>query len=180
MKIEEAHHLYVLSPTPENYNQFGEALLKYIKAVIATEFGTRFLALEDAVGGSAGKVLENLPDFNPNKGSLPSWIYSIVCNTCRDMLRQHTWRSEQRLIENENEPQTYDFVEKFVANCLLEQLPETEQDFITMKLSGLSNEELAEEFGITIEAAKSKWSRVLLKLRTLGGGQSDKYVRNFD
>jgi RNA polymerase sigma factor (sigma-70 family) len=164
--INEVYATYKQDPTLENYEELGRSLVQYIRAVIAKEFGNRYYALEDVVGEVAIKVLRSLAQYDENKGSLASWIYGIVVNTCLDMRRSHTSKQEERLIGNETKIEPGD---RLTLQLICKKLPKVDQRLVKLKLAGFSTRAIACALQLKETTVDVRWFRVQDKLRALMG-----------
>jgi RNA polymerase sigma factor (sigma-70 family) len=180
MKVNEAYEKWKLSihlgasECTEAREKLGEALFDYIKAIIASRYGRSYSFMEDAVGETFCKVLENLPYFGQNKeegkGNLAKWVYVITRNTCADMARSRYRRNEISIQEGLHKPVQTSYIEKLTVDRLIDKLPEEDRTLIRMKVEEYSNEDIAARLGISVSAVKKRYVRRMGKLRTLGGG----------
>ena len=167
--IDEVYKTYKQNPTPENHEELGRALIQYINAIIAKEFGNRYYALVDVIGEATVKILRSLDlYYDESKGSLASWIYGIVVNTCLDMRRSHTSKQEERLIGNETKLEPED---KLTLQLACKKLDKVDQKLIKLKLAGFSTRAIAGALRMKETTIDVRWYRIQEKLRTLGGGR---------
>src|SRR6266478_993257 len=98
MRVNDAYKEYTSNPNVETYNQLGESLIHYIKAIIASKFGSRFNYLKEAVGESACNIFANLSTYDKTKNLFHMWVYTVVYNTCIDQLRKASLQKEWELV----------------------------------------------------------------------------------
>lgn len=167
MTLQEAYSAYTTSSSKEDYELFGEALLRYVKAIAAQQYGSKFRFLEEAVGESIIKVLSDLPTFDSDKSPLPVWIKHIVCNVCTDILRNHNNSKTQAYIGNESH-RPFDKIGHLALRHLFQFLDADERTLVEEKLYGLTEEELAEKYSVNQSTISRRLARIEKKLRTHG------------
>jgi RNA polymerase sigma factor (sigma-70 family) len=157
--------------------QLGEALLKYVKALVKQEYRSQFDSTEDAVGESIVKIFSKLGSYNPELAPFPVWVKVIVCNTCTDLLRDRIRRKEQPLLDfgcweldEAFYPETSHST-SIALKQLTDQLPPEDRALVQLKLDGLSPKEMADYLKVPIGSVKRRWFFVCEKLRTLAGGK---------
>jgi len=172
MKINDAYRAYKDNLSPETYAIFGEALFRYIKAIIASQFGNRFYYLEDAVGEAAHRIIKNLDSYDEKNGSFAVWVYAIASNVCIDMLRHSQTLKEQRLSGAEDKDVKAYSRESghLLLGNLLSKLDLEDREFVLTHLHVEDKEEINRYLGISDEHRRKRYSRILQKLRTLVGG----------
>ncbi|MFT3692252.1 MAG: sigma-70 family RNA polymerase sigma factor [Kofleriaceae bacterium] len=131
---------------------------------------------EDVVQETFAKALARTADYDPNRGSIGSWLAVMSRNVIRDHLRDHrrsadlaTWdRIDATLAQTFasmaehplpgevlERAETRDLVHMAIAN-----LPEQYRNALTRKyVDGETLETLASEFGISVDATKSLLAR---------------------
>ena len=171
MKVNLAYQKYHDNPSPENYEQLGIALYKYIKAIIATKFGRHFDALVEATGEAALEVYKDLPNFDLSKGNFSTWVYTVTYNTCLDMRRSHLQRKEQILPDWDGDVSLKPkYIGRLFLESLVAKLSIEEQRLVKYKIEGYENEDIAQELNLAVQTVKNKWGLVQHKLRTQRGG----------
>ena len=134
--------------------------------------------IEECLGEVGRKVVERLPDYNPEKGALSTWLTAICRNTAVDHLRS----LERRRREDAPLPEAADgapgpeesLLHKERAAALrraLETLKEGDRRLFYRKYYYLqSTARLAAELGTTERAVEGRLYRIRKKLqRELGG-----------
>ena len=169
-----SYEAYLQTQGRLEYNVFGEELLKYIKAIVAKDFGSQFYFVEDAIGESSIKILEQLPTFDPNKSPLPVWVKVIVRNTCKDLLRgNQVDKQKAEEVPLQEADRSYDFFSNHDNRIALKQLTaklsKPDRDLVQAKLDGLTDEEIAHNYGVTQQAINLRWLKVVEHMRTLAG-----------
>lgn len=172
MKVNESYALYHKDPSPENYNQLGESLYAFIKAIIAGKFGNRYNLLKEAVGESVCNILGNLNSFKPDKNTFAMWVYTIVYNTCIDMLRTNSKNNAWELLPKDGTIDP-DYLQKIQLKASIKKLDYTDQRLVRLKLAGFKNLAIGDEMGLTEKAVERKWCKIISRLRTLMGGDND-------
>ncbi|SRR6266550_1679319 len=170
MKLIEAYEYYCREPSPQAREVLGGALFSFIKATIASNFGDRFDSVQDAIGGSAVKVLTHIDDPKYTIKDICNFTTSVTCNTVIDMRRAHKKRKEQVLLEEERCSLKPQYLRKLILDSVLAKLSEDERKLVEMKTYGVPNKEIAQEFGIQTQSLKNRWAVLQQKLRTLLGG----------
>jgi len=170
MRLAEAHYRWTHgTKSPKEWEQFGDALYRYVKAIVASQHGSRFQLMEDAIGETVCKVLKALPEGGID--NITTFVYALTCNTCVDIIRQRQIRPEEVLLENLAYAEDEHREERISLEKMATQLHEEEVEMLLLKLDGRSNEDIATIQGTTVSAIKSRWFRLEEKLRTLSGGQ---------
>jgi RNA polymerase sigma-70 factor (ECF subfamily) len=136
--------------------------------------------IEDLTQETVLRLLRSLPSFR-GEASVSTWIYRVAHNTCVDAHRRRSVRPEPAAREfgevaeaaspnglAELDPAV--LLEDSVAECFVEhalaELPEDHAAVATLRLlDGLSNEEIAEPVGSTVDGVKSKVKRARVRLR---------------
>jgi RNA polymerase sigma-70 factor (ECF subfamily) len=136
--------------------------------------------IDDLTQETMLRLLRSLPSFR-GEASVSTWIHRVAHNTCVDAHRRRAVRPEAAALEagESGEAGAPDAVaeldpaallEDAVAECFVEHaLAELPDDYATVAtlrlLDGLSNEEIAERVGSTVDGVKSKVKRARARLR---------------
>ncbi len=126
---------------------------------------------EDLVSQTFFKALQNIKDFDPNKGKFSSWLYRIAKNCVIDHYR--TRKSEIDIYDIWDLAGTQDIKRDSELKDRLEQvekhlkhLPGEQRDIILMRTWGeMSYKEIAEIVGKSKDNCKNIFSRSINKLR---------------
>ncbi len=126
---------------------------------------------EDIVADTFMKALEHVHSFDPNKGSVASWLYRIARNTLVDHYRigkKTTGFPEDFDVVDTTDLKTHienkDMLKK--VEIALKKLSEREREIITLRVwDELSYKEIAEVLGKSEASLKMAASRALKSLR---------------
>lgn len=146
------------------YFEFKDRVARYVHGKIGNEHDS-----EDVVSDVFVKVFNGLSDFDENKASLSTWIYTITRNAVIDY-----FRASKRLCELPEELCSEDDTEQKLINAemlerladALERLNERERDIIVLHYySGRTLKDIAEAMGISYSYIKLLHSNALKTLR---------------
>ena len=159
MKIEQFEHLY---------SEHAEPLLGFL--VYRT--GDRALA-EEVLADTFERVLRSRSRFNPDKGGVKTWIYSIALNRLRDVIRKS--EAEQRALDRSSagvprtaEDDTDRVEERRTVAAVLARLDEDEREAVALRYGAdLSVAEVAATLGVKVSTAEGRIYRGLRNLRDL-------------
>jgi RNA polymerase sigma-70 factor (ECF subfamily) len=117
-------------------------------------------------------ALEELPRFDPARGSFAGWLFAIAAHRLSD--RQRRGSQFQLLLARLRgpEPLGEDALDVLVrvddarrVRALLNRLPVAERDLLLLRYSaGLSSAEIGDALGISAGAARVRLSRLLDRL----------------
>ena len=123
---------------------------------------------EEALQDAFIKIWHNASEYNASKGTVISWMISIVRYRSLDSLRYHKVRKEQSLgddeYENESIDVTYDEETKLV-NCIEQLEPQQKQAIHLAYYKGLSHSELVDHIETPLGTVKSWIRRGLMQLQ---------------
>ncbi len=149
----------------EILNQFNDQLKNFIKARVKNEALAEDILHEVYLKIHAGLGSVKRPE------KIKSWLFQITRNAIIDHFRSE--KKNEPILENtlfvENNFDI-DPHKKIQASILemIKQMPEKYRDaLILTEYEGLSQKELAEKFGITYSAAKSRVQRARLLLKNM-------------
>lgn len=146
------------------YIEFKDKVARYVRGKIGNEHDS-----EDVVSDVFVKVFNGLSDFDENKASLSTWIYTITRNAVIDY-----FRASKRLCELPEELCSEDDTEQNIINTemlerladALERLSERERDIIILHYySGRTLKDIAEAMGISYSYTKLLHGGALKALR---------------
>jgi RNA polymerase sigma-70 factor (ECF subfamily) len=127
-------------------------------------------------------VIRSLPGFRA-RSSFSTWVYQVAHNTCVDAYRRRsrTPVAAEQLEDEDGEPSPAErlvaegtdpevLLEDSIAECYVEQalreLPPGYAQIAALRLlDGWSNEEIADELEMSIDAVKGKLKRARARLR---------------
>ncbi|WP_024605718.1 MULTISPECIES: sigma-70 family RNA polymerase sigma factor [unclassified Pseudoalteromonas] len=123
---------------------------------------------EEALQDAFIKIWHNASEYNASKGTVISWMISIVRYRSLDSLRYHKVRKEQSLgddkYENECIDVNYDEETKLV-NCIEQLEPQQKQAIHLAYYKGLSHSELVAHIETPLGTVKSWIRRGLMQLQ---------------
>ena len=148
------------------YTQYYSKVMGYIHARIRNRADA-----EDLCADVFEKVQRKLPDFDPEKASVSTWIFTITRNTVIDHYRRS--KPSEELDENMSDGVELD--ENLLNNETLSELagalralPEELRDIIVLRYyDGKPLTEVAEIMGLSYGAVKLRHQSALAKLRNL-------------
>lgn len=148
------------------YIEFKDRVARYVRGKVGNEHDS-----EDVVSDVFVKVFNGLSDFDENKASLSTWIFTITRNAVIDY-----FRASKRLCELPEELYSEDDTEQNIINAemlerladALEWLNERERDIIVLHYySGRTLKDIAEAMGISYSYIKLLHGGALKALRKL-------------
>jgi RNA polymerase sigma-70 factor (ECF subfamily) len=114
------------------------------------------------------KIWHNASEYNSSKGTVISWMISIVRYRSLDALRHHKVRKEQSMNDDDYDQQKieihYDEETKLV-NCIEQLEPQQKQAIHLAYYKGLSHSELVEHIDTPLGTVKSWIRRGLVQLQ---------------
>lgn len=162
--IEIYENLKLTRRSERVYIEFKDKVTRYVRGKIGSEHDS-----EDVVSDVFVKVLNGLSDFNENKASLSTWIYTITRNAVIDY-----FRASKQLCELPEELCSEDETEQNIINTemlerladALERLDERERDVIVLHYyGGRTLKDIARTMGISYSYIKLIHSNALKALR---------------
>ena len=146
------------------YTQYYSKVMGYIHARIRNRMDA-----EDLCADVFEKVQRKLPDFDPSKASVSTWIFTITRNTVIDHYRRS--RPSEELDENLSDNIELDegLLNSETLHELasaLRSLPEEMRDIIVLRYyDGKPLTEIAAMMGLSYGAVKLRHQSALVKLR---------------
>lgn len=146
------------------YIEFKDRVARYVRGKIGSEHDS-----EDVVSDVFVKVFNGLSDFDENKASLSTWIFTITRNAVIDY-----FRASKRLCELPEELCSEDDAEQKLINkemlerlaSALERLNERERDIIVLHYySGRTLKDIAQIMSISYSYIKLLHLNALKELR---------------
>ena len=149
------------------YEEHAEALLRFL--VYRT--GDRGLA-EEVLADTFERVLRSRSRFNPARGKVKTWVYSIALNRLRDLYRRS--EAEERALRKSQagapeEVAAIDRVEeRSTVAAALGQLDEMEREAVSLRYGAdLSVAEVAETLDVKVSTAEGRIYRGLRNMKEL-------------
>lgn len=146
------------------YIEFKDRVARYVRGKVRNEHDS-----EDVVSDVFVKVFNGLSDFDENKASLSTWIFTITRNAVIDY-----FRASKRLCELPEELYSEDDNEQNIINTemlerladALERLNERERNIIVLHYyGGRTLKDIAEAMGISYSYTKLLHGGALKALR---------------
>ncbi|MDX6653371.1 MAG: hypothetical protein QOH18_63 [Solirubrobacterales bacterium] len=151
----------------ELYEEHAEALLRFL--VYRT--GDRGTA-EEVLADTFERVLRSRSRFNPNRGKVKTWIYSIALNRLRDLYRRS--EAEERALRKSEAgaPEAVADIdrveERSTVAAALGQLDEMEREAVSLRYGAdLSVAEVAQTLDVKVSTAEGRIYRGLRHLKEL-------------
>ncbi len=157
--------------------EFFERYFDRVYALVYRMLGHRTPA-EDAAADVVAKALRAIDRIDPTRDPWP-WLVSIATNACRDLWRSGAHRMARAALDvddpavratlsaGRNDPEA-DLEraerERLVQAALLELPEDLRTSVLLYDYAGLSHETIAEQVGITHDAARKRHSRALAAL----------------
>ena len=161
------------------FNQIVDRYQSHVYNVAARTLGSR-AAAEDVTQETFISAFKAIPGFRG--GSLRAWLLRIARNQCFDHLRSIKRRPESSLEEafedtGFTQPASADSLPetqvlgaelgRAISRAIHSLPPDQRITLVTIDVQGLSYEETAEAFGVSIGTVKSRLSRARSKVRDL-------------
>jgi RNA polymerase sigma-70 factor (ECF subfamily) len=156
------------------YRNYYPKIVGYLRRLVGE------LEAEDAAQETFVKVSRALDTFR-GESSLSTWIYRIATNTAMDHLRKPSSRNsrdvEERAVEEKEETGPADeaplhdtlLIRKDMNECIrgiVDGLPEDYRMVLLLsEFEGLSNAEIAEVLGVSLDTTKIRLHRARARLR---------------
>jgi len=165
---------------PANFGPLYEAYLDPIFRYCFYRLGSA-QAAEDAASTVFIRALEALPRYRPaaRAGSFRSWLFTIAHNVVANQHRATTRRPIAPLaaasVVPDDHPSPEDYAlardDAHTIQSLLARLPAEQRQVVELRLSGLTDQEIAHVLGRSHGAIRTAHYRAVLQLRALFGAQ---------
>jgi RNA polymerase sigma-70 factor (ECF subfamily) len=149
------------------YEEHAEALLRFL--VYRT--GDRGTA-EEVLADTFERVLRSRSRFNPDRGKVKTWVYSIALNRLRDLYRRS--EAEERALRKSESgaPEAVAAIdrveERSTVAAALAQLDEMEREAVSLRYGAdLSVAEVAQTLDVKVSTAEGRIYRGLRNLKEL-------------
>jgi RNA polymerase sigma-70 factor (ECF subfamily) len=161
------------------YAEFQPKIRRYLVRLVGTA------EAEDLTQEVFARVSEALPRFRGD-AKLSTWVYRIATNAALDRLRNPAFRRAERMLLQIGKPDPErtpgierELERKEMNECVrlyLDRLPASYRSVLLLSEDeGLTNQQIAETLGISLEAAKIRLHRARGRLRKELGGGCDVY-----
>jgi RNA polymerase sigma-70 factor (ECF subfamily) len=162
---------------PDALEEFFERYFDRVYALVFRMLGHRTPA-EDAAADVVAKALRAIDRLDPLRDPWP-WLVSIATNACRDLWRSGAHRMARQALDvddpavratltaGRNDPEAdleQGERERHVQVALLDLPEDLRTSVLLYDYAGLSHEAIAEQLGITHDAARKRHSRALAAL----------------
>jgi RNA polymerase sigma-70 factor (ECF subfamily) len=149
------------------YAEHAEPLLRFL--VYRT--GDRALA-EEVLADTFERVLRSRSRFNPSRGKVKTWIYSIALNRLRDLHRRGEAEARALRKSEAGAPEAVAEIERVeersTVAAALAQLDELEREAVSLRYGAdLSVAEVAKTLGVKVSTAEGRIYRGLRNLKGL-------------
>ncbi len=133
-------------------------------------------AAEDCLQDAFVQVWRNHTSFHPERGSVKSWLLTIVRNAAIDRHRGREGRARQDrpideveyLLSENDDPhvQAVDSMQAEQIQAAIRSLPDEQREAITLAFfNGLTHQEIAERMGVPLGTVKGRMRLGLKKMR---------------
>jgi len=169
------------------YSEYYDNILLYLSRLVGPDDA------EDVAQDTFDKVSRNLDKFRQDS-KLSTWIYRIATNTAIDRLRstarKHTAKrkslddaieiaDQSDWLVSKSQASDQTLIRKEMSECVLEFIDNLAPDYKTVILlsdrEGLTNKEIAEVLGISVDNVKVRLHRARAKLKTALNAGCDFY-----
>lgn len=155
------------------YDRYSAALYGIAFRIVRTDQGA-----EDVLQEAFIRIWEQIDRFDPARGTLFTWMHSIVRNLSLDVVKSRAYRNSQ---ENRSLDDVVDTVESEHTTSYNPEVigvkesvgalePELAEIVETLYFKGLTQSEAAEELALPIGTIKTRARRALNRLRGMMGG----------
>jgi RNA polymerase sigma factor (sigma-70 family) len=170
MNLNELHAAYLKDPL--SVDAFATSLRDFVIKIVKTECkrhsASTYDTIEDAVGESLLEVWRQLDRYERDKCLFTTNVTTIVLRNIVDIYRKCNKRQEIEL-HDETGVVVHDerSISRITYRNLLGRLNNGDKLFVKYKIEGLSDDDIAANFGQNRQWAWNKWYRIKEKLRVL-------------
>lgn len=159
----------------EIYGEFHPKICRYLRRLVGTS------EAEDLTQEVFAKVSQALPHFRGDS-NVSTWVYRIATNTAFDRLRSPSFRRAGQVSLESQKPMAekstgieQELVRREMNDCIrryVEKLPPSYRSVVILSEDeGLTNQEIADALGISLDTVKIRLHRARGRLkRELGSG----------
>ena len=126
---------------------------------------------EDLVSQAMLNIVRRFESFDPERGNLDQWVFSITRNAFYSYLRQHKEETDidtipESIVSYEDDALESDMDEGRLVQSLLAQLTDEERELVYLKYwEELSNKEIATRLDMNASTVSTKLWRATEKMR---------------
>ena len=126
---------------------------------------------EDLVSQAMLNIVRRFESFDPERGNLDQWVFSITRNAFFSYLRQHKEETDidaipESIVAYEDDALETNMDEGQLVQSLLAQLTDEERELVFLKYwEELSNKEIASRLGMNASTVSTKLWRATEKMR---------------
>lgn len=146
--------------------QVGPAVAGYLRAMLDDR-----MAAEDVFQHVMIEIWRRAPQFDPDRGSLTTWVMTIARSRAIDELRRRRPQPvDPREISADSlsEPSDDALLERWHLSALLGLIPTEERELLAMRFyAELTQTEIAQRTGLPLGTIKTRMVRGLERLRAL-------------
>jgi RNA polymerase sigma-70 factor (ECF subfamily) len=160
------------------YDEFHVRIRRYLNRLVGTTDA------EDLTQEVFAKVSQALPQFR-DECSLSTWLYQISTNTAYDKLRSRSTHDtgkvpiEDHAVEDHAPGVEQTLVRREMSDCVSEyiaRLPASYRSVLILReQEGLTNQEIADALGLSLDTVKIRLHRARARLRKALGNGCDFY-----
>jgi RNA polymerase sigma-70 factor, ECF subfamily len=149
-------------------SRFGSIVLGYLTSVLRDRG-----AAEDAMQMTMVEVWRRGPSYDPERGSLATWVLTIARSRALDQLRRRVPEplhpgAVTEALDRDAEDAVDALLEQWRMAALLSNLPREESRLLAMRFyEGLSQREIAQRTGMPLGTVKMRMVRALERLREM-------------
>jgi RNA polymerase sigma factor (sigma-70 family) len=172
--MEHEQHLALLGASAQGdkqaFSQLYQATSKQLYAVCLKMLSRKELA-EEALQEAYVRIWHNASEYRVGKGSVLTWMVSIVRYRALDILRYHKVRKDNELVENDNlnfdtSEKVSDAEQLLLDKCLQQLDLQQRQAIYLAYFNGCSHQEVVKHLNNPLGTIKSWIRRGLMSLQS--------------
>ena len=151
----------------EIYENYYDRIYRYAYTLLLNKDDAEDITEETFIA-----AYKNYGSFDPDKGSVATWLSRIAHNSAVNLVRSASYVREVELPETWDAKEEGDFTKQIGLNDeiirLYGKLKPEEREFLNLRYSmGLKDSEIASLLGINEKAVNKRYQRLLKKCREL-------------
>lgn len=127
--------------------------------------------VDDALQEGFIKIWRNIPEFNPEKASLYTWMFTIMKNTAIDLIRRESNRKIQSLDSGVYESMTYSVESNISDVGLIQRLKKLDPKYLELVeliyLKGYTQQEVSDALNMPLGTVKTRINTAIKMLRSI-------------